>query len=261
MTTLRSRIGEVRQQFLCSVHSRSVTLEDQGPFVSFCFDDFPRSAYLAGGALLKSYGARGTYYAALGLMNTRNELGDQLRREDIDSILTDGHELGCHTFSHFSCRRVPRSLYESDVRKGREAIRKMTGVDPVNFSYPYGHVTAHLKKMIGMQMNSCRGIYAGLNTLKIDLNLLRANSLYGDIDRLPDAKALLNESLKQRGWLIFYTHDVRQNPSRFGCTLALLEGCVSWAIENGLRIATVREVLDTVQRTNMQSHATFASSR
>ncbi len=52
---------------------------NRGPIVSFSFDDFPRTAYSAGGAILERFGVRGTYYAAAGLMNTANELGEQFR--------------------------------------------------------------------------------------------------------------------------------------------------------------------------------------
>jgi peptidoglycan/xylan/chitin deacetylase (PgdA/CDA1 family) len=240
---LRSRLAILRRGLLCSIHSRPVSLGDQGPVVSFCFDDFPRTACTVGGAILKNFGAHGTYYAALGLLNTSTDLGDQLRPYDIDSLLSDGHELGCHTFSHTSCRGVPRRSFERDVQKGRDAIRKMTGCDAANFAYPYGHVTVNLKKRIGLQMSSCRGIYGGINGPVADLNLLRANSLYGDVDRLAESESLLSENERRRGWLIFYTHDVSPNPSLFGCTPALLGRTISLAVEKSHRIASVKEVL------------------
>lgn len=249
----RVRIGEARQRFLRMMHSRPISLGNRGPFVSFSFDDFPRTAYTTGGAILKSYGIHGTYYAATGLINTCNELGEQMRREDIDSLLADGHELGCHTFSHVSCRRTSRNEYKREVNTGRKMIHEMTGADPVNFAYPYGHVTAHLKKIVGEQMRSCRGIYGGINAPDIDLNLLLANSLYGDVDQLSKAKKLLLESISQSGWLIFYTHDVCQNPSPYGCTPALLEESINLAKEKGITIAGIKEVLDIIQDTLCES--------
>ena len=41
-----------------------------GGVVSFTFDDFPRSAWSNGGAVLEEYDVRGTYYAAMGLAGT-----------------------------------------------------------------------------------------------------------------------------------------------------------------------------------------------
>jgi peptidoglycan/xylan/chitin deacetylase (PgdA/CDA1 family) len=242
--SVRSQLGVLRKRLLCSVHTRPVSLNNSSPAVSFCFDDFPRSAYVVGGPVLKQFGAHGTYYTSLGLMNTSNELGDQFRSYDIEPLLADGHELGCHTFSHYSCRNVSRHTFEDDVYKGREAVEKMSGSSAANFAYPYGHVTAQLKKRIGSRMTSCRGIYAGINQTTADLNLLRANSLYGDVDQFAGAKTLLSQVGEQGGWLIFYTHDVRPNPSPFGCTPALLEKCVSAAAKMGFSLISVGKMLE-----------------
>jgi peptidoglycan/xylan/chitin deacetylase (PgdA/CDA1 family) len=211
--------------------------------VSFCFDDFPRSAYHTGGAILRSFGARGTYYAALAVMNTTNELGDQFTPGDLDLLLADGHELGSHTFSHISCRHVPLATFESDVQQGRTTLRQITGYDPENFAYPFGHVTCAAKKTIGAQMKSCRGIYGGINPPWADLNLLRANSLYGDNSQFSRIETLLAKACLSRGWLIFYTHDVSAHPSAFGCTPGLLTNTVAASVRYGFRIAPVGQVL------------------
>jgi peptidoglycan/xylan/chitin deacetylase (PgdA/CDA1 family) len=244
---LRSGLADVRRWLLSTLHPRLVSIGNTGPFVSFCFDDFPHTAYDVGGAILKGFGARGTYYVAMGLMNTDNDLGEQFSRQDLDSLLADGHELACHTFSHMSCRAVAAQVFEDDVLKGREAIREATGCDPANFAYPYGHVTLTAKKKIGAQMKSCRSIYGGVNGPTTDLNLLRANSVYGDVDGFAQLEALLSENEERKGWLLLYTHDVRVDPSPFGCTPALLEKVVSRATAKGARLVPVQEVVDSAQ--------------
>ncbi len=237
-------LGEVRQFLLRSVYRRLRSIELQQPVVSFCFDDFPRTAYSAGGEILKSLGVRGTYYASLKLMNTTNELGPQLTQDDLESLLSDGHDLGSHTFSHWSSRRVSFDDFERNVLQGRDAVRRMTGSDEVdNFAYPYGHVTLASKKRLTAEFSSCRGIYPGINGPEVDLNLLRANSLYGDTDQLARAEFLLSENARRAGWLIFYTHDVQRTPSTFGCTPSLLDNVVALTLEKGLRILTVGEVV------------------
>jgi peptidoglycan/xylan/chitin deacetylase (PgdA/CDA1 family) len=219
-------------------------LGNRGPVVSFCFDDFPRTAYTAGGSILRSFGARGTYYAAVALMNTANHLGEQFRPCDLQALMKDGHELANHTFSHISSRAVPISTFQQDVQKAQEAIREITGAVPSgNFAYPYGEVAVAAKRALGAAMASCRGIYDGINGPYIDLNLLLANALYGDTSRLPAVERLIAKSKDEKGWLIFYTHDVSPNPSPFGCTPSLLESAISCAARGGLRISTVAEVL------------------
>ena len=245
---LRSGLGGLRRMLLNSVHSRPIWLGNQKPLVSFCFDDFPRSAYTVGGAILRGVGGRGTYYAAMGLMNVHNHLGDQFRGGDLDSLLADGHELASHTLSHISCRTVPLRVFEDDVRKGRDAIRELTGYDPVDFSYPYGHVSISAKKKIGGLMGSCRGVYRGLNGPMTDLNLLRANSVYGDVDRFAELESLVADNERQKGWLIFYTHDVRPDHSAFGCTPELLEKIVCLTVERGFSILPVHEATSRLQQ-------------
>jgi peptidoglycan/xylan/chitin deacetylase (PgdA/CDA1 family) len=243
MMALRSQLGKAREFVLTSLHRRPVAKTIAGPVVSFCFDDFPRTAFRTGGSILAALGARGTYYAALGLMNSQNDLGEQFTAEDLDSLLAGGHELASHTFYHSSCRKLPLTAFERDVEKGKFAISEMTGFTPSNFAYPYGHVTTSAKKRIGMRMRSCRGIYSGANGPTADLNLLRANSLYGDVDQLPRVESLLNKNANTQNWVIFYTHDVRSNPSPFGCTPQLLERAISAALAFGFRISTVDQAL------------------
>ena len=237
-------LGEARQFFLRLVYRRLRSIELRPPVVSFCFDDFPHTAYSAGGAILKSLGVRATYYASFGLVNTTNELGPQLTQDDLESLLSDGHDLGSHTFSHWSACRVSLEDFERNVLQGRDTARRMTGNDELdNFAYPYGHVTLASKKRLTSELSSCRGIYPGINGPEVDLNLLRANSLYGDIDQLVRAESLLSENARRSGWLIFYTHDVQRTPSPFGCTPSLLDNVVALSLEKGFQILTVGEVV------------------
>jgi hypothetical protein len=75
------------------------------------------------------------------------------------------------------------------------------------------------------------------------LNLLRATRLYGEIDCSQQIEDLILQNVRQRSWLIFYTHDIRSNPSQYGCTPELLKFAVSLAARSGSRILTVQEAL------------------
>jgi len=240
--TFRSHLGVLRRKVLCSLYRRTVSLGDLGPIITFSFDDFPRTAYAAGGSILERYGAHGTYYVAAGLMNS-NELGGQFHADDLHSLLDKGHELGSQTFRHSSSRCVPLAAFRDDVEKGRGALRDLTGTDPTNFAYPYGHATLRSKKELGPTLTSSRSNFPGFNGPDVDLNLLKANRLYGDIDQSTSAEKLILENAARKSWLIFYTHDVRAKPSPYGCTPALFESLVSFAAHNGSRILTVRDVL------------------
>ncbi len=241
--SLRSGLGHIRRRLLSALYRRTVPLGDHGPVVSFTFDDFPRSAYSTGGAILEAHGARGTYYVTVGLMNASNELGELFVEDDLRPLMEKGHELGTQTFHHSSCRSVPLVSFRDDVRKGMKAVEELAGHNSTNFAYPYGHVTIRSKKALGSVLTSSRTIIPGLNGPDVDLNLLRANRLYGDVEMSQQIQDLISENVKQKGWLIFYTHDVRLNPSEYGCTPALFEFAVSQAAKSGSRILTVEQVL------------------
>ena len=236
-------VGAVRRKVLCSFQRRMIPLGDHGPVVSFTFDDFPRSAYLAGAPILEAFGGRGTYYATTGLLNTRDGLGDLFHVEDLHGLLERGHELGTQTFRHSSSRRVSLTEFQDDVHKGIRELERLVERHSDNFCYPYGHVTLRTKKTLAPYLASARSIYPGINGPEVDLNLLRANSLYRDMSGAPHAQELIEQNVAQKGWLVFYTHDVRPNPSEYGCTPELLEFAVSTAARSGSRILTVEQVL------------------
>jgi peptidoglycan/xylan/chitin deacetylase (PgdA/CDA1 family) len=256
--TMRVVLGGMRRRVISSAFQRRVALGDRGPFVSFTFDDFPRSALTIGGHLLKSFGVRGTFYTAMGLMDSVTELGEQFSQVDLETLLGDGHELGHHTFGHVSCRSMAPGRFTEEVIQGRAAVRKLAGAATQgNFAFPFGEVTLRGKRLVGREVASARGIWPGFNGPIVDLNLLWANSLYGDGSSCSRVKELILENERRRSWIIFYTHDVRPTPSRYGCTPDLLECAVGFAAQRGARILPIAEV---VAELVSQSHAIASRS-
>jgi peptidoglycan/xylan/chitin deacetylase (PgdA/CDA1 family) len=220
-----------------------IPVGNHGPIVSFTFDDFPRSAYLVGAPILEAFGGRGTYYVTTGFLNRSDGLGDLFRIEDLRALLERGHELGTQTFRHSSSRKVSLADFQNDVQKGIRELEHLVKRHSDNFCYPYGHATLGTKRTLAPFLASARSIFPGINGPEVDLNLLRANSLYTDMTAAPHAKELIEQNVAQKGWLVFYTHDVRPNPSEYGCTPELFEFAVSTAARSGSRILTVEQVL------------------
>ena len=224
-----------------------MALGSLGPIVTFTFDDFPRTALTVGGSIIEEFGGRATYYVSMGLMGRNNNLGEQFRSADLTFLIEHGHELGSHTFGHISARKTPVETFIGDVAHCEKAIRKCISLSPSgSFAYPYGEVTLAAKKLLGPVMKSCRGTFGGFNGPDVDLNLLRANRLYGGVDQAGLAKQLILENEQRRSWLIFYSHDVANNPSPFGCTPGLLEQVVSFAVNRGVRLLTVADVTSEI---------------
>jgi hypothetical protein len=77
----------------------------------------------------------------------------------------------------------------------------------------------------------------------VDLNLLRANSLYSCCFDLDVIDRLFEANERRKGWLIFYTHDISENPSSFGCKPGEFESVVKLAVTKQVSILSVGEVL------------------
>src|SRR5664280_979153 len=108
-TRVRERLGrEAARRFF----TRLLALRTDVPIISFTFDDFPRSAFLEAGSILRRYGILGTYYVSLGLMGKQSPLGPMFQAEDLKELVHLGHELGCHTFGHCHSWNTPPDVYD-----------------------------------------------------------------------------------------------------------------------------------------------------
>jgi Polysaccharide deacetylase len=213
------------------------------PLISFTFDDFPKSAWTAGGGILMKRGKRGTYYGCMGLMGGASEVGPLFTREDAHELHSAGHELGCHTLNHTSCFGVSaREFAESCEQNRRRATSVLDGYSMRNMSFPFGHVSLAAKRLVRSSYDTCRSTQPGTNIDPVDLNLLRANPIYSrfDIQRL---KQLIRDNARANGWLILYTHDVAEGPSPYGCTPGYFEEVFDSALESGADVVTIRDAL------------------
>lgn len=241
---LRSRIERYcRKRIAQRLGRKRARQVPASPIVSFTFDDFPRSALTVGGALLAEKGLRGTYYISMGLMGQRSNEGEMYDAQDLETLVEKGHEPACHTFSHLYCPQAPAGEIERECEQNRRAAAKVLGGYRLrNFSFPSGGVTRSAKATATSIYDSCRTVECGINRNPIDLGFLRANAVYSNrpIDEL---HRLVEENVKQAGWLIFYTHDVSQHPSPVGCTPAYFSEILCSAVASGARIMTVAEAV------------------
>jgi hypothetical protein len=83
-----------------------------------------------------------------------------------------------------------------------------------------------------------------MNSGNVDLGALRAWPLEdASMDRGKILDLVVNAA-RTRGWLIFFSHDVSDRPSRFGASCDLLAFAAASARDAGCRIVTVAEGLD-----------------
>jgi len=223
------RLAQARRVDACSGHG----------MVSFTFDDFPKSALEVGGGILTAKRLHGTYYAAAGLAGSAGRMGAMFSWRDLEECARAGHEIGAHTYAHIGVAGLRRGALRADIDCNGRALAAFA---PHNFSYPMGRTDFRVAALLGRHFDSCRGIEAGLNGAATDLNLLKAVALYAQ----QPAETFLDyiaEARRRGEWLIFYTHDVADSPSPFGCSIALFERIVTAAHRSGAQVAPIRDCL------------------
>jgi peptidoglycan/xylan/chitin deacetylase (PgdA/CDA1 family) len=227
--------------------SKPFAMRNTGPLVSFTFDDVPASAFSNGAALLEQYGARGTFYIASGILGDTDAHWRLIGREQVRTLHDHGHEIGCHTFSHVGIDKLDARVMDQECRSNGEALRKLCpGIEITNFCYPFGRVSLPRKRQLKGRFDSCRGIYEGINIGVVDLALLRVIELYDRTLTPEKLDRVLRETREHNGWLVFYTHDVADEPSWIGCSPRLMRTALEAVTAAGMRCLTVRDALAAI---------------
>jgi peptidoglycan/xylan/chitin deacetylase (PgdA/CDA1 family) len=259
--SLPTRVTSMASRFLArQSRSKILALRNEQPMVTFTFDDVPASACELGTRILEQHGACGTFYVAGSGCGTTS--ADGLPRATIDQlrkVWANGHEIGCHTYSHAAVRFMSLDELGLELDRNQTVLKKInSNIVLRNFAYPYGDMSVRTKHYLEARFDTCRSGHAGINTGVADLGALDAWPLdNANLDRAKIAE-LIAATVQTRGWLIFYSHDVAEQPSRFGVSPLLLEfaastakraGCVLTSIADGFNLisgAASEERLDAV---------------
>jgi peptidoglycan/xylan/chitin deacetylase (PgdA/CDA1 family) len=244
-TRVQSRYIRSSANLFCK---RPMAMNTQVPFISFTFDDFPRSALHTGGAILGRYGLTGTYYASFGLMGKQSPTGTMFLREDLAVLLEQGHELGCHTFGHCHAWNTEPKAFEQSLIRNEEALRELApGVSFKTMSYPISPPRPQTKQKTARHFAGCRGGGQTFNVGAADLNYLSAYFLEKTRDNPSLVKNLIERNGHAKGWLILATHDISNNPTPYGCTPRFFEDIVQSALNSGARVLPVVQALEALR--------------
>jgi peptidoglycan/xylan/chitin deacetylase (PgdA/CDA1 family) len=244
-SSLRARISNRLAMHLPVSTAR---LSNTQPMVSFTFDDIPRSAATNGAAALEAYCAKATFYVSGGMVGDRTPHWEHASADDLLALYDNGHELACHTYSHRRVCDLNAKTINWEIERNRAYLKSLRpSIRIENFAYPFGWASLTGKYQLRTPFKSSRGIVPGINHGNIDLQLLKAVPLidgqvsHHEIDQWMDAAVASN------GWLIFYTHDVVDAPSIYGCSLKSLDFALAAAARRKIAIRSVAEALKVAQ--------------
>lgn len=225
-------------------------MKNKSALISFTFDDFPRSALFAGATILEAHGSKGTYYTSIGLMAQHAPTGEIFHPEDLREVVARGHDLGCHTFAHCHSYDTPPAEFEKSIVENERALREFNLPATFNsLSYPIHAPSPGVKRCSGRHFNGCRAGGQTFNVESTDLNSLQSFFLEQSRDDIGAVRRIIDRNLRAGGWLIFSTHDVADNPTRYGCTPAFFSEVVSYAAKSGAAIVPVSSALQTIGAT------------
>ena len=241
-------VGWYKRNAAAPVFRRSIAFHLSVPLISFTFDDFPQSALHIGGAILKNQGLSGTYYASLGLLGSDAPAGRLCTSEDVAIAVQQGHELGCHTYSHCHSWNTHSKEFEQALIQNQTALATIIpGASFRSFSYPISLPRPSVKRVCAKHFACCRGGGQASNLGNADLNQLSAFFLEKVGGNLQPIRDVIEQNHREKGWLIFATHDISSRPSPFGCTPEFFREVVQCAVDSGARILPVANALDTIR--------------
>lgn len=224
---------------------RPAVVETAVPIVSFTFDDVPDTALTAGAAILEAHGARGSFFIAGGLAG---EVRPDQRLIDLDGVrelARRGHEIGCHTFSHRPVRRMGAGELARDLDRNADYLERADGGrHRRNFAFPYNAGSIPALGELKGRYRTCRSAGDKINRGVVDLGFLNAVEI-----RQPEESALaltarIDEVAREPGWLIFFTHDISDAPTQYGCRPETLDRLVAHALARGCVVEPVDAALD-----------------
>jgi len=237
---MQSLKASLRRRFARLKHRSRACFNLRRPMVSFCFDQAPASAADVGAALLDARDVKGTYFVCGGMVGKPSLTGCNATPEQLGRLLASGHEIACHTLSHLDCGEASVEWIDEEVTKNRWAFAELGAPNPSCFAYPSGQVSARAKGVLSGRFALLRGQRRGLVVNGCDLNQAPAVAVEG-----PNGEAIarrwIQRAIRERAWLILYTHDVAEAPSPKGCTPAALGRLLDQALEGGARIVSVSD--------------------
>ncbi len=218
-------------------------LKTSGPIVSFSFDDIPASS-MRGADLLESVGARGTFYIAAGLFGATGIQGRNADQQEVSELRARGHEIGCHTYSHARAASCSKATFAAELDRNRDFLADVVGVVPKSFAFPFGSVSTATKYAARARYQSCRTTGSFVQKEEFDAAGLGGFPVYADPGHLRACDEVIEENAGKNVWVLFYTHDVQNVPSPYGCQPEQLQRLITRCKELSYTFLTVGDVIE-----------------
>jgi len=234
--------GKVKRLAARRLARAPLSIPSDRKIVSITFDDFPKSAVDVGASILEARDWRGTWYASMGFMGGDTHHGAMFDAGDIERLANAGHEIACHSWSHMDAASAPLETFMADAARNTEELQGL-GAQIDSFAYPYGEASPASKTALGRRYASLRGVQRGINRHGADRHLLKAVGIDGGQAGIDTALQFAKELSDAPGWLIYYVHDIQDDPTPWGCTPEQFNRVLDAIAASGSDVLTVGDAV------------------
>jgi peptidoglycan/xylan/chitin deacetylase (PgdA/CDA1 family) len=240
--------GAINRRITARIPVRTVRNRSAAPLASVTFDDFPRSAWHEAAPILRRHSVKATYYAVGGWVGQTVDRVEQYTVDDLKAVAAEGHEIASHTYSHKAVHSLASEAIRADEAANAAFFGEHVGEGQVTaFAYPYGEVSPRTKRLYGELYASSRGIREGVNGPTFDLAQLKAYGIERKSWSEAHIEAAVKEAVDRKAWVIFFTHDISNDPTPYGATPQMLEHAILTLKAAGVETLTVRDALARTQ--------------
>lgn len=158
--------------------------------VVITFDDGYEDNYLNAFPILKKYQFPAEIFLQSGCIDSykQNSEGIKLKilsEEQIKEMTGSGIiSFGGHTVSHPKLSKLSQGEIKKEILENKTAIKKITGVEPVVFAYPFGDYNNFVKDYIKNYYKGAVSVGRGFAGLSSDVFGLPRNSIDSMVDKL-----------------------------------------------------------------------------
>jgi len=221
-----------------------------GGVASLSFDDLCQSAYLQAFPLLEKYGFKATWFVAcdsVGTTDPNSCCKKYMTWDEINAVALQNHEIGSHSLSHprLSTLAGNQKLLLQELQDSKKQIESMTSQKVDSFAYPFsdkGDAHGNVITLTGKIYKYCRCGDRDLNHWPFRLNALFAWPLYEKFYDIEHTKNIIDSCINNDAWLIFYTHDIEEKPSDFGCSPKYFENVLKYLTESRVTVKPIGRV-------------------
>ena len=222
--------------------ARSVRLAGGRPIASITFDDFPKSAWTRGGPILAQHTVRGTYYTSGSFCGRTVDGTVFYDAGDLAAVAAAGHEIACHGFGHQPTPALTTEALAQDAARNAEFLKPfLNGGTAQSYAFPYGLASPRTKRFYAPRFSNVRGVHPGLNSGRADLALLNAVSMEKRCWSREEIARFITRARHDHAWIVFYTHDVSDDPSPYGSTPEMLSEVLERLAESRIEILPMRD--------------------